>query len=229
MSTIKEVLLYNQLHNYTTFYVRNYKKYIDSIKNNIQRLKTSLPDKISFTDTLKKDIFEDAFPPPQKSNEKTNDVLYALIDSKSGLGYMDLTGRFPYQSSRGNNYLMVAYNYDANAILVEALKNRQAASIVDAWKIIHKKFNDAGVQPNTYILDNECSGDLKNAFHKDAIGFQRVPPSCHRANMAERAILTLKVTSRLVWRHSTQIIPYANGIVSCHKLRRRLISSVAHA
>ena len=111
----------------------DYKKYIDSIKNNIQRLKTSLPDGISFTDTLKKDIFEDAFPPPQKSNEKTNDVIYALIDSKSGLGYIDLTGRFPYQSSRGNNYLMVAYNYDANAILVEALKKRQAASIVDAW------------------------------------------------------------------------------------------------
>lgn len=102
----------------------DYTKYIDSIKNNIQRLKNSLPDGISFTDTLKKDIFEDAFPPPQENNVKTNNRIYALIDSKSGLGYMDLTGRFPYQSSRGNNYLMVVYKYDANAILVEALKNR---------------------------------------------------------------------------------------------------------
>ena len=170
----------------------DYKKYIESIKNNIKRLRTSLPDGVSLADTLKKDIFDDAFHPPQENNIKTNDVIYALIDSKSGLGYMDLTGRFPYQSSRGNNYLMVAYNYDANAILVEALKNRQAASIVDAWTLINKKLNEAGIQPNTYILDNECSSELKKAFHKDSIGFQRVPPSCHRANMAERAILTFK-------------------------------------
>ena len=52
--------------------------------------------------------------------------------------------------------------------------------------------NEAGVQPNTYILDNECSDELKKAFHKDSIGFQRVPPSCYCANMAERAILTFK-------------------------------------
>ena len=84
---------------------------------------------------------------------------------------MDLTGRFSYQSSRGNNYLMVAYNYDANAILVEVLKNRQASSIVSAWKSLNKKFHDAGVQPNTYILDNECSADLKFEFLKEKSGF----------------------------------------------------------
>ena len=110
----------------------DYKKYIESIKYNIKRLRTSLPDGVSFTDTLKKDIFEDAFPPPQENNIKTNVVIYDLIHTKPGLGYMDLTGRFPYQLIRGNNYLMVSYNYDANAILVKALKNRQAASIVNA-------------------------------------------------------------------------------------------------
>ena len=36
--------------------------------------------------------------------------------------YMDLIGRFPYCSSRGNEYILVAYHYDANAILGVPLK-----------------------------------------------------------------------------------------------------------
>ena len=49
-------------------------------------------------------------------------------------GYLDLTGKFPYQSARGNQYLLVAYDYDSNAILVQALPNRQKATITKAWK-----------------------------------------------------------------------------------------------
>ena len=39
--------------------------------------------------------------------------------------YTDLTGRFPRQSSRGNNYIFVAYNYDGNAILAEPIKTER--------------------------------------------------------------------------------------------------------
>ena len=61
---------------------------------------------------------------------------------------------------------MIAYNYDANAILVELKTNRQDEYIVTAWTTNNKKLLDVGVQPNTYILDNECSGDLKNHVYK---------------------------------------------------------------
>lgn len=40
----------------------------------------------------------------------------------SGQTYSDLTGRFPVQSSSGNNYLLVFFHVDSNAILVEPLK-----------------------------------------------------------------------------------------------------------
>ena len=36
--------------------------------------------------------------------------------------YGDLCGSFLVQSSRGNNYVMIIYTYDANAILAEPLK-----------------------------------------------------------------------------------------------------------
>ena len=163
-----------------------YYDYIEIIRKTSSVWKANLLDGVSLAEALQRGIFDDAFPPPQTKNIKTNDVMYAIFDNKSGIRYMDLTGWFSYQSIQLNNYLMISYNYDANVILVESLKNRQAASIVTSWTTINKKL--AGVQPNTYILDNECSGDLKTTLKKNAIDFQRVPPSCHRLNTAERAI-----------------------------------------
>ena len=71
--------------------------------------------------------------------------------------YTDLTGRFPRQSSRGNNYIFVAYNYDGNAILAEPMKNREANTIVKTWERIHSILTNNGIATSHYILDNECS------------------------------------------------------------------------
>ena len=43
-----------------------------------------------------------------------------------------------------------------------------------------------------YVLDNECSSDLKQAIRKQNMTFQLVPPHNHRQNAAERAIKTFK-------------------------------------
>ena len=122
---------------------------------------------------------------------KTDDVVYTLT-STSNKAYMDLTGRFPYCSSRGNQYVLIAYHYDSNAILGLPLKNRQAQTITNAYKTLQKKFDKAGATTNTWILDNEVSQELKNAMEKNSVTYQLVPPYSHRANAAERAIQTFK-------------------------------------
>ena len=43
-----------------------------------------------------------------------------------------------------------------------------------------------------YVLDNECSAEIKSAFDKYNVAFQRDKPYLHRANAAERAIQTFK-------------------------------------
>ena len=54
---------------------------------------------------------------------KMNDFLYKVFEtSETGIVYTDQTGRFPYRSSRGNKYIMVAYHYNANVILIEPIK-----------------------------------------------------------------------------------------------------------
>ena len=87
---------------------------------------------------------------------------------------------------------MVGYHYDANAILATALKNRQAATITEAWRTLNHQFKSAGCTPSTVIVDNEASQHLKNAFQADEITHQLVPPHAHRTNLAERAIQTFK-------------------------------------
>ena len=139
------------------------------------------------------DADEDAFPPSDLTNQKTHDVAYTITTmTRADTAYMDLTGRFPHQSSRGNNYILVAYHYDSNAILATPLKSKQAAEITRGWNELNDQCSQAGIQPNTYILDNEASAELKTAMKKKGINHQLVPPHIHRANLAERAIQTLK-------------------------------------
>ena len=115
-------------------------------------------------------ILDDVFPSSDAPNIKTQDVIYSITTSDElSKTYSDLTGRFPVQSSRGNNYIFVAYHPDANAILVEPLKNRQAATIVAAWTTVTTRLKNAAMKPNTWVMDNECSTDLKNALTKENI------------------------------------------------------------
>jgi hypothetical protein len=120
--------------------------------------------------------------------------ICAMLFDKTTLikSYSDQTGRFPIPSSRGNHYIFVLYHHDTNSIHAEAIPNRQAASIRTDWETIHKTLVRHGHPLNLHILDNECSQELKDAFTKYNIAFQRVPPKEHRANSAERAIRTFK-------------------------------------
>jgi len=117
---------------------------------------------------------------------------YVAVMQTTGQVYTDPTGRFIVPSSTGNNYLLVLYDYDSNAILVAPMKTRTAGSIVAAYKTLHKRLCDAGLRPLLQRLDNECSAALKNFMREEDIDYQLAPPGIHRRNAAERAIRTFK-------------------------------------
>jgi hypothetical protein len=124
---------------------------------------------------------------------RSHHVAVALLDHQHLLkSYSDQTGRFHVPSSRGNHYIFVLYHQDTNSIHAVAIPNRKAASIRNAWEQTHQMLVHQGHPPHLHILDNECSQDLKDAFAKHNIQFQRVPPKEHRVNAAERAIRTFK-------------------------------------
>jgi hypothetical protein len=48
----------------------------------------------------------------------------------TGQVYTNQTGRFITPSSNGNNYLLILYDYDSNAILAEPLKDHTPGTAI---------------------------------------------------------------------------------------------------
>ena len=68
-------------------------------------------------------MFNYASPQSDQNNIKTNEVLYRVFEtSENGIVYTDQTEQFQYCSSRGSEYIMVAYHYEAHVILIESIK-----------------------------------------------------------------------------------------------------------
>ena len=182
----------HQRQEYSNLQSTNYKERLSKIKQKIKKLQDNSP-KQPFKDTLHQHLSEDFFPPSSIPNVKSNAIINSIIPmSPTGLGYTDPAGRFPYRSTRGNEYIFISYNYDANAILATAMKDRTAPSIVHAWQELHNIYKKAGCAPDIYLQDNEISKLMKDTFMEEKIAFQLVPPGNHRANAAERAIQTFK-------------------------------------
>ena len=169
------------------------KGHLDQERQGLQSTKTKALNHL-LLQNLTDDVRKDFFPTNTLSVQApTNDYIAQIIPFRqASKAYMDLTGRFPHRSSRGNEYILVVYDYDSNAILVEALSSRTAGEIKRGWECIHQRLNNRGVAPNLYILDNECSADLKHSMTKYDVDWQLATPHLHRANAAERAIRTFK-------------------------------------
>ena len=157
-----------------------------------QHLRSTKPTVIPLHESEQAAIIADSFP-AQDGIDPTHQHMCMIMDFQpSSKAYFDLTGKFPYKSSRGNQYIMVFYNYDANYINAIAVKTRQAAELKNAFCTHTDTLRRSGINPSLYILDNEISNDLKAALAKYNIAYQLVPPAQHRRNAAERAIRTFK-------------------------------------
>ena len=137
---------------------------------------------------------DDIFPASDPDNARTHTCYAAVVDPSevSGQIHSDQTGKFVVASSSGNNYVLVVYDYDSNAILVEPMRSRTGPCILAAFKVIHARLVAAGLRPQFQRLDNECSAPLKAFMKDETIDFQLAPPRIHRRNAAERAIRTFK-------------------------------------
>ena len=96
------------------------------------------------------------------------------------------------QSDTGNNYILVAYHYNANNIIPIPLKNRTEPFILNDITNIHDKLRKQGLTPKPHITDNDVSEDLKQFFEDSDIRFQLVPPHIHLINSSERAVRAFK-------------------------------------
>ena len=59
------------------------------------------------------------------------------------------------------------------------LKNRQAKKIADAWENLHQRLTMHGHTTENFVLDNECSSDLKMTLKKHKKEHELTPPKIH--------------------------------------------------
>ena len=187
-STLIDAINNNQFTTWPNFTAPNIRKHLppsiatakghmDQIRQNIQSTNKPMPL------------------PTTPLTERTHHIYAAVIDTwdtTTGQIASDLTGKFPTISSKGNQYILVIYDYDSNSILPTPLKNRNAATILQAYKDTYDFLQARGLKPRLQRLDNEASKLLKDEMYQRDIDFQLAPPDIHRRNSAERAIRTFK-------------------------------------
>jgi len=118
--------------------------------------------------------------------KKKHDICVKVFDLQETI-YTDQTGQFPYLSSKGNRYIMVAYHIDANYIAMEPIKNRTEAQMIAIYQRIIDRWKAAGLTMKKQILDNEASEEYKNGME-----YELVPPHDRQRNIAEQIIQTAK-------------------------------------
>ena len=64
-------------------------------------------------------------------------------------------GKFPIMSSRGHKYIMILCAIDGNVLLDEPMKNKSEVAMVESYKNLIKRLNDAGIFPKKHILDKQ--------------------------------------------------------------------------
>lgn len=86
-------------------------------------------------------------PPPEETNdadeiphtdshERTHQAYLSMQDLPTGRVYTDQTGSFPVVSSQGIKAMMVLYDYDSNAILVEGITSKGGTELLRAYKVL---------------------------------------------------------------------------------------------
>jgi len=114
------------------------------------------------------------------------------IEDATGKIYTDQTGRFIVASTRGNKYILVAYDYDSNTILTEPLKIRTGPDLLAAYIKIQSLLEQRGLKLKIRYLDNECPNILKRFMISKDEEYKLVPPHIHRRNTAKKAMSTFK-------------------------------------
>jgi hypothetical protein len=123
--------------------------------------------------------------PPIDSPSLRTHHLYVNCRPGSGQIYIDQTRHFLIHSTSGNTDMLVLYDYDSNAILVEPMKNRSGPQILAAYKLVIDLLTRQGLKLQLQRLDNKASTALKQFMTSVDVDSHLAPPHVHRRNVAE--------------------------------------------
>ena len=83
--------------------------------------------------------------------------------------YTDDTGRFPVRSHSRNQYIMIAYHCDSNAIIAAPFKSCTNKHILLAYNTIMQHLEDRNIFVEIQLLDNEASAEYKHITKSECV------------------------------------------------------------
>jgi hypothetical protein len=152
-------------------------KSIATAKGHLQQQRKNLRSTKKMTEAEK--IEEDNIDTKAEPKEDATGEVYGKVVEYTTKIYTDLTGKFPHRSSRGSQYLFVMYDYDGNSIMVEPIKNRTEAELIQAYKKLFKFYAMRGMKPSMHVMDNEASKAFRDEVENNKCTYQLVPPHIH--------------------------------------------------
>ncbi len=90
----------------------------------------------------------------QLHGKKVRDIYMTMYDVQETM-FSDQTGQIPMRLQSSNKYIMVLVKIDSNAILVEPMKSRKDAEMIQAYNALILWLKRAGIIPKKHVLDNK--------------------------------------------------------------------------
>jgi hypothetical protein len=116
----------------------------------------------------------------------------ALADIHTRTMYKNGIGAFPVRSFCNMQYVLVAYIYDLNAILVHPMPSKTNGAVIAVFTDILADLNARGYSPTLNVMDNECSKAIEAHIRSNHMDLHLILPHNHRVNAAEYAIARFK-------------------------------------
>ena len=102
------------------------------------------------------------FPPTNPSMSPANELHVSVYHIRTLYTYD--TGCFLVCSRRGNQYIMIAYHCDSNAILQAPFQTNKYTHLIAAYSSIMKRLKSRGHSNDLQILNNKSSADYRRVI-----------------------------------------------------------------
>ena len=157
--------------------------HLDQTRQRQRSTRTASPRHVTIADPVVSDSDTPSAPDPK--------ILHVFLFNSEDLAQVDATGRFPFPSFQGSQYILV-FIY-LGYIHMEPLHSRTAAAYIAAYKsyFLFLRKTPRGL-PTALRIDNETSDALETLFLDNNLRWQKVPPGTHRQNLAERMMRPVK-------------------------------------
>lgn len=100
--------------------------------------------------------------------------------------FSNQTGKFPYTSRAGYQYIMILYLVDANVILVEPTTKKMVKELGCAYQKLHDQITELGHPVKIHIINDEVMKSYRSKMRKKKSKYQLVKISIGASSQTQK-------------------------------------------